>query len=299
MRFQAPLAILLTVLTTLVTGCGAQPKSGKSLASFSGGTVTESEYRKAMENLPKRIRGIALRQRKEFMESFITEKLLLTEAEKRGIQHLDDVENLLRQARQKILVAKLIAVEVESKVKISDGDAKAYYEAHHDEFMSPMRVRASHILLRSREEAESVLTKIKAGSDFGEMAKQFSLDPTASKGGDLGFFEKGQLILEIEEAAFAMKKDQLSGVIQTNFGFHLLKVTDVSEPQLREYESVKREIIEKLTVNEKTKHFAELTERLKATGKIKIDEKALSALKFADPGPETPGSLAQPEVPQQ
>jgi parvulin-like peptidyl-prolyl isomerase len=200
-------------------------------------------------------------------------------------------------ARQKILVAKLISVEVESKVKISGDDAKAYYDAHREEFMSPMRVRASHILLRSREEAESVLAKIQAGADFGEMAKQFSLDPTASKGGDLGFFEKGQLILEIEEAAFAMKKDQLSQVIQTTFGFHLLKLTDLAEPQIREYESVKREIIEKLTVNEKTKHFAELTERLKTKGKIKINEKALGDLKFDSAGPETPGSLAQPEAP--
>lgn len=295
MHFRASLLILLTVAIAAITGCGTSGKSGNSLASFSGGTVNEAEFRKSVENLPKRIRGIAVRQRKEYMESVITEKLLLAEAEKRGIQHLEDVESLLRQARQKVLVAKLIDVEIASKVKISEDDAKGYYLAHREEFMSPARVRASHILLRSREEADSVLSKITAGSDFGEMAKQFSLDPTASKGGDLGFFEKGQLILEIEETAFAMKKGQLSDVIQTQFGYHLLKVTDTEDPQVREFDSVKREIIEKLTVSEKTKHFAELTDRLKSKAKIKINDKALDGLKFEDTGPDTPGSLARPE----
>ena len=172
MRAGISYFVFLTIFPFLIAGCGSSPaKSGKILATYAGGSVSEEDFKRAFENLPKRVRGIAERQRKEFMESLITEKLLLAEAEQKGVQHLEDVESLLRQARQKIHVAKLIELEIESKVKIGEDDAKAYYQGHKDEFMSPYRVRASHILIRSRTEAEAVLAKIKAGEDFAEIGR--------------------------------------------------------------------------------------------------------------------------------
>lgn len=267
-------AVFLALLAGSLS-CSNTPK-GPVVATFDGGSVSAFDFKLAVENLPKRVRGVAERQRKEFLESYITEKLLLQEAEKRGLQHMQDVQDVLKQARQKILVAKLIESEVEAKAAVTPEDIQAYYDSHQDEFMSPYRVRASHILLRSREEAVQALARIKGGESFEDVAKQVSLDPTAAKGGDLGFFQKGQLIAEIEEAAFALSPGELSDVIQTSFGYHIIKVAEVSEPKLKDAESVKEEIKEKLTVEKKAGLFSELAERLKRKAKISIDEAKLS-----------------------
>lgn len=248
------------------------------MAKFKGGEITDRDFTEAVDNLSPRVRAVALSQRREFLESYVIEKLLLREAEKKGVQHLDEVQSLMEKAREKILVAKLIEMEIESKVKVTPEDAKNYYDANKEEFMTPYRVKASHILLRSREEAEQVRTQAEAGGDFAELAKKHSLDPTAAKGGDLGYFQKGQLIPEIEEAAFAMGKGDTSGVIETAFGFHLIRVDDVAQPQSREYAAVEKEITDKIAVEEKSRLFGRLTERLKGKAGISIDEKRLSEI---------------------
>ena len=277
-----PLFWSLVPLLLVCVACVPSAKKGKTLATFEGGSVTEGEFREAMDNLPVRVRSVALRQRSEFMESYITEKLLFQEAEKKGVQHLTDVQDLLKQARRKILVAKLIEQEVESKVNTTPEEVKTYYDNHKEEFMNPYRVRAFHILLRSREDAEAVKARLAGGEDFQEVAKQVSLDPTATKGGDLGYFQKGQLIPEIEEAAFALSPGDISDIIQTSFGFHILKVTELAQPQPKDFVSVENDINDKLVVEQKSRHFAELTDRLKRKAKISIDEKALAEVGLSE-----------------
>ena len=282
--------LLFLLLVLPLSACSRSDKAQGAravLATYQGGKVTEGDFKTAIRNLSQRVRTVALRQKKEFLESYITEKLLLKEAEKRGVQHLADVEDLMNQARQKILVAKLIENEVESKVKVTPEDVQRYYDTHKEDFQTPFRVKASHMLLRSREEAEGVLARLRLGQDFGELAKTMSLDPTAQKGGDLGYFQKGQLIKEIEETAFAMNKGDLSDIIQTNFGFHIIQVTDIAEPQARDFDSVKNEIRDKLVVEEKSRLFSGLTEDLKRKAKISVDEKQLAGFDYPEQTPET------------
>lgn len=87
-------------------------------------------------------------------------------------------------------------------------------------------VRASHILVKTEGEARNILDQIKTGSDFGELAKAHSECPSKRKGGDLGYFRRGQMVKEFEEAAFGMQRGQVSEPVQTQFGYHLIKVTD-------------------------------------------------------------------------
>lgn len=88
-----------------------------------------------------------------------------------------------------------------------------------------MRVKASHILVSSLDEAKSVLAELKKGKDFGDLAKKYSNCPSGANGGDLGFFGKGQMVKEFEDAAFKMKVGEVSQPIKTQFGWHLIKVT--------------------------------------------------------------------------
>ncbi len=87
-------------------------------------------------------------------------------------------------------------------------------------------VRASHILVKTEKEANDILEQLKGGKDFGEMAKKFSQCPSGKKGGDLGFFGKGRMVREFEDAAFMLQKGEISKPVKTKFGYHLIKVTD-------------------------------------------------------------------------
>lgn len=277
------LYICAFILVSLgVTGCGRTEAKGDVLVRYDGGSVTKSDFQDALMSLPERVREVALLQKQDFLESLVSEKLLLQEAESRGIQHLADVQQVLRQARDRILVAKLIEEEVEVKSEVESNEIKSYYENNKQEFVSPFRLRASHILLRSRKEADEILKKIKKGESFEELAKKHSLDPTAVKGGDIGYFRKGQLIPEIEEAAFALKKDEISDIIQSTFGFHVIKVTGEAKPQVKEFKLVEKEIEEKLTIEKKSGHFEDLVERLKKKADISFNEEAVDEFNFLE-----------------
>ncbi len=285
LKFQSALlasAVLLPTLLILgVSGCGPKEAKGKVLASYDGGSVTEAEFMKAVRSMPVHIRTVAQEKKTEFLESFVTERLLLQEAEAKGIQHLADVQELVQQARNRILVTKFIEQDLAGKVDVTDAEVKAYYDKHTDEFVVPYRLRASHILLRDRAEAEALLAKIKGGELFEEQAKKYSMDPTASKGGDLGYVAKGQLIPEVEEALFALKKGEISDVVQSKFGFHILKVTGEAKPQTKELHLVSKDIRERLMLEKRSQAFNDLMERLKKKAGIKINDEELNKLDFS------------------
>ncbi|UCE73802.1 MAG: peptidyl-prolyl cis-trans isomerase [Methanomassiliicoccales archaeon] len=87
-------------------------------------------------------------------------------------------------------------------------------------------VRASHILVKTQQECEDLLARIKNGEDFAHLAKKHSQCPSGSRGGDLGFFQRGSMVKEFDDAAFGMEKNQVSEPVKTQFGYHLIKVTD-------------------------------------------------------------------------
>ena len=89
-----------------------------------------------------------------------------------------------------------------------------------------MQVRASHILVSTQEEASHIVKELKAGKDFGDLARKYSSCPSGRSGGDLGFFGKGQMVKEFEDAAFGMKPGEVSAPVKTQFGFHIIKVTE-------------------------------------------------------------------------
>lgn len=270
------LAVVLFAVVTVV-GCGKK-NEGKVLARFAGGSVTEEDFKRKFDTLPKQLQSVVIRNKKDFVEDLAAEKFLLKEAERRGIVKETEVKNLLEVARKKILVARLIEIEVDKKIALDADEAKAYYDAHEEEFMTPSLVRASHILLKTEEEARQIRDAIAAGADFEETARKLSIDTTAIRGGDLGFFQKGQLVPEFESAAFAMNKGDISQPLKTQFGYHIIKLTDRMEPMLRDFKAVRTLVEERLLNEKRSTAFKAFVERLKNGKKIEVDETALDAL---------------------
>lgn len=165
---------------------------------------------------------------------------------------------LKEQIVQRQSIRTLIDQEIVPKIKISDADAKAFYDQNPKLFQRPEEVHAQHILLKTekdtdekkRSEMRKSLTDIKkradAGEDFGELAKSNSECPSAPKGGDLGFFSKGKMVPAFEKVAFELKPDQVSDIVETEFGYHLIKVLEHREAKTMTLEEVQPKIVSNL-----------------------------------------------------
>ncbi|MBZ5514225.1 MAG: peptidyl-prolyl cis-trans isomerase [Acidobacteriia bacterium] len=146
---------------------------------------------------------------------------------------------------------------VRAGVKVTDADLTQYYGQHLADYQVSDRVKVSHILFKTEgktpeeiatleKTARDVLAQIKAGADFGEMAKKYSEDSSASNGGEIGWIVRGQTVKEFEDAAFSMKPGQVSDLIKTTYGFHIIKVLDRQTAHLQTFDEVKNQIREQL-----------------------------------------------------
>ena len=154
------------------------------------------------------------------------------------------------------------------KVDIPEEEIKTYYEVNIDDFVMQEQVRARHILIKvspdadpqgveeARKRAEEILAQAKKGEDFASLAKKYSEGPTAEKGGDLGYFPRGMMVKEFEEAAFSLKPGELSTVVRTQFGFHIIKAEDVKQERTQSLDEV-RKSIESTLRDQKAQELAE------------------------------------------
>ncbi|HTP67023.1 MAG TPA: peptidylprolyl isomerase [Geobacteraceae bacterium] len=162
-----------------------------------------------------------------------------------------ELEELIRRD---LIISNLVDKEIASKVTVTDADVKKFYDDNIDKFKQGESIRASHILCgvdpkasdaekkKAKEKAEALLKEIKAGKDFAELAKNNSTCPSKAQGGDLGFFGKGQMVPAFENAAFALKPGEVSNVVETQFGYHIIKVTDKKEAGVAKFDDVKERI---------------------------------------------------------
>ena len=162
------------------------------------------------------------------------------------------------------------------RVTVPPSDVQRYYNDNIQQYSTPERVRASHILLNTggkdeaavRKQAEDLLAKVKAGADFAALAKQYSEDPgTKDKGGDLDFFPRGQMVAEFEQSAFSLQPGQISDLVKTSYGFHIIKVVAKEAATSQPLETVRPQIQETLASQiadrQITERAATLAERIK------------------------------------
>ncbi len=243
------------------------------LASFGGQTITLGEFNQIWEEFPE---DYKLQLDKSMvLDQMISEKLLIQEAKNIGLEEDKDVLEQIKKIIEQILVQSLIEREILNKVKINDEEVLEYYEQNKDSFTEKEQVHLYNILLETEEEAQDVLELLKSGKDFSEIAIEKSTGPSAVQGGDLGYLSKGTIIPEIEDVVFALELEKLSEIIKTDFGFHILKITDKKPETVKTLEEVKEDIIEILLPTKQREAFENLLEELKGKTEIEINEEAL------------------------
>jgi peptidyl-prolyl cis-trans isomerase C len=165
-------------------------------------------------------------------------------------------------------------------VEINDADALNYYKENEEDYNKPEEVRASHILIKVAQSAteeekaaakakiEKLLKELKGGADFATLARENSDCPSRVKGGDLGFFERGSMVKPFEDAAFGMQPGQMSDVVETQFGYHIIKITERKPAGQTPFEKVKADIIKTLQQVKKGESFRQYINKLRAEAKV-------------------------------
>ena len=248
-------------LSALLVGCS--DGGDRTVATVNDEKITEAELDKVLQS----------QYGQSVLDTLIINKIVEQEAEKLDIKLTDEEieeeykvytesyggEDALKKALESLNMTTedikndiriyLLTVKVmEDYVDLTEEDVKAYFEENKESFATPEQVEASHILVEDEATANEVIEKLNAGEDFAELAKEYSTDESnAAEGGALGFFGRGQMVEEFENAAFAMNVGEVSKTpVKTEHGYHIIKVTDKTEAAEADYETSKEEARELL-----------------------------------------------------
>ncbi len=221
----------------------------------------------------------------EMTKGLAAQNMTVEQAQKvladQGIDFQAWKEGPLREMRYN----KLAREKIVGTVNVTDADVKKYYDENPKEFLLPERVRASHILVSTRptdpntdpnqlkvqakQKAEELLQKAKSGADFAALAKETSEDPgSKANGGDLGLFPRGQMVKPFEDAAFALQAGEISNLVETQFGYHIIKVVERLAPMPIPFEEAKKAITEDLAQKKKSEAIRAYLESLRKSAKI-------------------------------
>ena len=179
-------------------------------------------------------------------------------------------ESWLAALRQRLLTAKVTAALVNQQPAIENEQLEAYYRAHKEDYRRPLEVRARQMLFHSREEAVKVRNLYREGTDFKALAQKFSLSPDRENGGDLGYFAKGMLPPEFDDAIFRLPVGQISDPVASPYGYHLFLVERRRKAGVRPYAAVKDEIYEELRQQQEENIFHQWLETTRKSTVITV-----------------------------
>ena len=202
-----------------------------------------------------------------------TESVKVTDADVQAFYD-DNKANFLAPETVDVAYLVLDQADIAKAIEINEADLKAYYEQNKSRLSGPEERRASHILLTldagasadavkaAEEKAKALLARVKADpAQFAQLAKENSQDPgSAQNGGDLGFFGPGAMVQAFNDAVFAMKKGDISDIVRTDFGLHIIQLTDVKSAEIKPYEAMRASILDDLRGSQAARKFAEVAE---------------------------------------
>jgi len=250
--------------------------AAEALATVNGTPVTSEDANiyVAQTQPNARFDTLPADQKKMIVDRLIERVLFIEQAKKEGIEKDPEYQRLLARDKEELMVRTWITKQFENTV-ISDSEAKAYFDKHPAEFKVPAQVHARHILVKEEKDAKDIIAQLHGlkgdalQKRFVELAKAKSTGPTGPKGGDLGFFGKGQMVKPFSDAVFAMKKGEVSAApVKTQFGYHVIYVEDIKPAKAVPYKDAKARIIGTLKQKTFSAKMGKMASSLKSKAKI-------------------------------
>ena len=234
------------------------------LATVGGVNITEEDVSEAIISMGQRGASLNNPQGREMvLEQLISRKLILAGARKDLLEFDPEFKKQLNLMKEELLTKFAISKVIEN-VKVTDDEAKKFYEENPAAFVSGETVTASHILVSDKETLDSIKADIEAGNiSFEDAARANSTCPSGQNGGELGQFGRGQMVKEFEDAAFSLEVGVVSEPVQTQFGWHLIKVSAKNEAGTVAYEDVADQLKEQLLAEKQQKAYTSRINQLK------------------------------------
>ncbi len=215
------LVLVLMLLLAVLAGCGKQD-GGNAVARVGGSSLTIDEL---YASIPEQhLAMMSLEDQEEAVGNWVKTELFYQEGLRQGVGKGDEIERRLGEIERELIAEEYIKRRMSEVPDVTDEEAAAYFGKHQNEYA--IQVRLAHILVRNRPEAERAREQILGGTPFETVAGSSSIDQTASMGGDLGYMRRGEMIHELEETAFSLKVGEISDVITSGYGYHILKALD-------------------------------------------------------------------------
>ncbi|WP_139905961.1 peptidylprolyl isomerase [Clostridium thermarum] len=238
--------------------------NGKILAVVEGVEITERDLYNTFVRMPKeRQQAFSTEEgKKQLLDQIVTFELVNKDALKNGLDKdpvfVMQLENIKRELLTQYAIHKVL-----SQTVVTDEEAGKFYKDNMSLFLQQDGVSARHILVSELDQANEILSKLKNGMDFAEAAATYSTCPSKERGGELGFFTKGRMVPEFEEAAFGLEVGEISEPVKTQFGYHIIQVMEKKPACLKSLEEAKPEIIERLKNQKQNQIYGAYVESLK------------------------------------
>ncbi len=244
----------------------------KILAKVDGREIKESDLSYLMKNLGQNaayFQGIDGREK--LIDELVMHELMYSDALEKNLENDEEfiavMDNMKKSLLQQYSLRKMF-----NEITVTEEEMKDYYEKHKEKFVTDEMVNASHILVDSEEKANEILEDITDGLSFEDAAAQYSSCPSKQAGGALGQFGRGQMVKEFEDAVFSMQVGEISEPIKTQFGYHIIKLTDHTPKRNASLEEVHQEVKDACFMEKQDKLFSDKKAELSNKYSIEIFE---------------------------
>jgi len=208
--------------------------------------------------------------KEKILNEIIDQRLLSLQAITNGMDRRPEVMFAVRIATEKVLAERLMEAEID-KLDLSDSALKTFYEKNTALFTREDQIKARHVITSTRKSAEEALLQINAGRPFDIVAGEYNIDKSKLNGGDLGWVAKGRMVKSFEDTLFALEEGDVSDIIKTSFGYHIVKAEAIKKGKLKPFESIKADIRQKII----HQHISALKEKLREIYPVTINRKLL------------------------
>lgn len=252
---------LFICIYTLVftTGCNNNSPDNEIVARVENSVLTNKE-------LDQRIiwKGLGEDQKRKYIEEWINRELLYKEALQQNLDKTPELEMELAQVKKEFLINSLVDKMFAEKIKITEREIESYYNKNQNLFrISDDERWVLHLLTDTRTKAREAMQEINAGKDFEEVTQKYSTGIFKNNNGDLGYIKKEDVIDEISQAAFRLDKDEVSPIIHSKYGYHIIKVIDIREEgEIEDLEQVRNAIIQRLRISKEKALYYDLLAEL-------------------------------------
>lgn len=271
MRKRITFLLFFFLSFILIAACG-QDRDNKVLARVNHTKITAVDLEKEIDQLPFHSRAPLMsgQGQERLLEEMIKRELLVQEAERRKLDLKPEIKARLEESRRSILLNALLTQEILDKVKVTESEVRAYFDKHREE-LETSEVHLKQIFLKDPKEAEEIHARLLKKEGFEELARQYSADKISrAKGGDLGFLSRGQMPSQLERVAFSLKPQEISSIIKTPKGYHILKLVERKKTVSLNYEEVKDRLQPYAQAEKQRERLEGWIKELRSASKVKV-----------------------------